>query len=338
MLWSETGVLYVERHVAGYSQMTKTLGAAFAVACVSCAHQATQAPRREGTIECFEAAASRGYSWPFFLFVPTGADREQLMTAPLLVMPNNDGLVDDDDGVHRAAALKQVFAWRNFAQKLNVALLVPTFPRPRSQWQRYTHALDRDTLTVDAGPLHRVDLQLLAMIEDAQRHLGARVGAPAMLFGFSAAGMFANRFALLHPTRVVAAAIGSPGGWPMAPTTEFKGEQLRYPLGAADLTELVGGPLDVVAARQMQLFIFMGDHDTNDSLPFRDGYELADEQLAMRAFGPTPLSRWPAAQELYRQAQLQADFRLYPGIDHDVSPQMENDVIAFFERVRLQTR
>ncbi|HML49272.1 MAG TPA: hypothetical protein PKE04_21240, partial [Clostridia bacterium] len=50
----------------------------------------------------------------------------------------------------------------------------------------------------------------------------------------------ANRFALLHPDRVRAAAIGSPGGWPVAPVAQAEGNDLPYPIGIADVAQLTG--------------------------------------------------------------------------------------------------
>ena len=47
--------------------------------------------------------------------------------------------------------------------------------------------------------------------------------------------MFANRFIALHPEKVRAATIGAPGGWPISPVTEYKGVELYYPIGIADL-------------------------------------------------------------------------------------------------------
>ena len=59
--------------------------------------------------------------------------------------------------------------------------------------------------------------------DDARGRLRAH-GTPTdprvLLQGFSASAMFANRFTVLHPQRVRAATIGSPGGWPIAPVVK----------------------------------------------------------------------------------------------------------------------
>ena len=76
------------------------------------------------------------------------------------------------------------------------------------------------------------------MIDDARRQLsmhGASAHARVLLQGFSASAMFANRFAVLHPDRVLAVSIGSPGGWPIAPVAKIGVDALPYPAGIADL-------------------------------------------------------------------------------------------------------
>ena len=99
------------------------------------------------------------------------------------------------------------------------------FPRPKKDWRIYTHALDRDSLLTERKEYRRFDQQLIRMIDDARTRLrsdGYRFDKRVLMFGFSASGMFTNRFTFLHPERIKAAAIGSPGGWAMAPIDSWK--------------------------------------------------------------------------------------------------------------------
>jgi hypothetical protein len=50
----------------------------------------------------------------------------------------------------------------------------------------------------------------------------------------------------------------------------------------------------------------------------------------VRAFGKTPVARWTAAQRLYQRAKLDAKFQLYPGVAHEVTPEMRRDIEAAF--------
>lgn len=131
------------------------------------------------------------------------------------MLPNNTGKLDDDFAVHEADVLKRMSGVGSFASALKLAILMPVFPRPQSDWQTYTQALDRDTMMAKDAAYRRPDLQLVDMIDNARSMLrrdGLRFDKKVLINGFSAGGMFTNRLTFLHPERVNAAAIGSPGG------------------------------------------------------------------------------------------------------------------------------
>ena len=106
---------------------------------------------------------------------------------------------------------------------------------------------------------------------------------------------------------------------------------MRYPIGVCDVEELTGDPFDVESFRQVPLFFFVGDQDTNDSVPYSDGYEDADEALIFELFGETPVERWPIAERIYESVNADAEFHLYPGVGH--RPMAFGDTVEFFIRV-----
>jgi pimeloyl-ACP methyl ester carboxylesterase len=280
-----------------------------------------------------EASPGKGFNWPYYLNVPNSSK-----TTTLLVLPNNTGTMSDDQSLHDQAA-KEWAEWGGvqYGKALNSPVLVPTFPRPGSAWQVYTHALDRETLETNLPNLQRIDLQLIAMIDDAIERLsleGISVDQKVFIMGFSASGMFANRFTVLHPERIKAAAIGSPGGWPVAPVAVWHGETLRYHIGVADVQQLTGNPFNFNLFRTIPLYFFMGDMDTNDSVPFSDSYEQEDRDLVNSLFGTTPVARWPRAQQIYESAGCNSQFVLYPGTAHLITDPMVSDFLAFFRNNR----
>lgn len=237
--------------------------------------------------------------------------------------------------VHADYSKKQVTDLRNFGSGLGVILLQPAFPRPQTDWRIYTHALDRDSLLTDKREYKRLDQQLIKMIDDARNRLaeeGLQVDKRVLMFGFSASGMFTNRFAFLHPKRIKAAAFGSPGGWAIAPADLWKGETLRYPIGTADIKRVAGKSLDRKSLSQVPLFLFLGDKDANDSVIFRDSYEKEDEELIFSLFGKTLVERWSATESLYKANLPQAELKLYAGGEHSISKEMWQDIQAFFEK------
>jgi predicted esterase len=285
-----------------------------------------------------EADKAKGFAYPYYLFVPPelkSGEKSQKKTHTILVLPNNTGKLNDSLDVHETDVKKRMAQNSSFASLLKVAVLIPVFPRPETDWKIYTHALDRDALITDKKEYARFDRQLVAMIDDARARLkkdDLKFDKKVFLIGFSASGMFANRFAFLHPERVKAAAIGSPGGWAIAPMANYKEKNLRYPIGVNDFKTVSGENLNLSKLRKVPLFIFLGDQDDNDSVIFGDSYETEDKDLIFELFGKTPVERWTISKSLYEQAKMNAEFKLYPGIKHTVNAEMRDDIIKFLSK------
>ena len=288
-------------------------------------------------VQHFPANTAAGYQADFYLYVSPGARTAAQNGAPqtILVQPNNSGTNSDDPNVHRRDAWWTGWERQQVADELGVILLVPAFIRPGEDWQIYTHALDRDSLTTKRTDLARLDLQLLAMVDDTRRSLrqsGIETEEKFLIQGYSASGMFANRFAVLHPERVKAVAAGSPGGWPIAPLTAFGGETLPYPAGVADLESLTGKPFDAERFKSLPQLIVMGSVDDNDSLDFRDGWDEEPAALVDRLFGKDPQARWKNSEMSYKTAGANAQFVLVDGVGHD-RKRLQRYSTDFFKRV-----
>ena len=279
----------------------------------------------EETLEKYEADSAKGFQWPYYLYVPSTIE-----SSHILVITNNTGYTSDDFSIHDQAAQSLVNWKKSLAKYLGCPLLVPVFPRPYNyQEAGYTHALDELSLSATSTVYHRLDLQLIAMIEDAINSLDEReinFEETILMWGFSASGMFANRFTALHPEKVRAAAIGAPGGWPIAPVAEYEGVELNYPIGIADLFQLVGYSFDVENFKNTPLYLYLGDQDTNDALPYN---------VTLNTYiGTTPVSRWPIAEEIYNSVGCNCEFVLYPGVGHEITNQMDGDVKSFLLQYR----
>ena len=287
-------------------------------------------------VQRFPANTAAGYHADFYLYVSPGARNaaQNGSRQTLLVQPNNSGTNSDDPNVHRRDAFWTGWERQKVADELGVILLVPAFIRPGEDWQIYTHALDRDSLTTKRTELARLDLQLLAMVDDARRGLrqaGIETDEKFLIQGYSASGMFANRFAALHPERLKAVAAGSPGGWPIAPLAAFAGEALPYPAGVADLETLAGKPFDAERYKSLPQLIVMGSLDDNDSLDFRDGWDEAPATLVDRLFGKDPQARWKHSESAYKTAGANAHFILVEGVGHD-RKKLQSYSTEFFKR------
>jgi hypothetical protein len=279
------------------------------------------------------AKPESGFNFPYLL--RPAADPSSAVRV-LLVETNNTGAPSDDPEVHLRAAreLAEKGFGSGIAAALNVPMLVPVFPRPKAQSLTYTHALDRDTLEITSGPLRRLDLQLVAMIDDARRRLTARrLGVPprVLLTGFSASGTFANRFVALHPERVLAAATGGTNALVILPVTNHAGVDLPYPLGVSDLRKLTGEKFDLTEWRGVPQFLFMGADDTNDAVEFDDAFSAGERERVYQVVGRAMLpTRWAQCEAIYSAARANAAFKIYAGIGHGTNGAVKREVVEFF--------
>jgi hypothetical protein len=222
---------------------------------------------------------------------------------------------------------------------MGAPFVVPVFPRPMSNpvdETHHVHALDRTTMQIEDGPLERVDLQLLRMVEDAQNQLegqGYPVADGLMLNGFSASGTFVERFAALHPQEVTSVTAGGINGMPILPIEEADGHTLDYHIGITNLEELIGEPFDIDAFREVNQFLYIGELDAHDTFTYTDNWTSEDFQnIAVDVYGRNMhRDRFPYSRAVYEDQNVGAVFRMYEGIGHTPRPAV-SDLIEFHER------
>lgn len=282
------------------------------------------------------ADPGKGFHFPYFLYLPPELPEDKLLT--LVVEPNNTGFVSDDLDEHLDKARRQAtndFYLGNYvATELNLPLLVPAFPRPEQEWHIYTHSLDRDAALQKGNALERIDLQLIAMINDARDRLmekGFHIDDRVFLTGFSASGTFVNRFSAIHPRRVKACAAGGLNGLLILPLDELQGERLEYPVGTADFTRLFGKEFEEDAFRELPQFLFMGELDDNDAIAYDDGYSLSERETIHTLLGRQmqPL-RWESCRKVYSDQGINATIKVYKDLGHEHPEAVKKEIRDFF--------
>jgi hypothetical protein len=282
-----------------------------------------------------EAQTAEGFNFPYYLFIPSGIEKDRQVY--MLVETNNTGTTSDELEVHQAKALKLAkssYATR-MARRLGGPLLVPVFPRPRTNWQAYTHALDIDTLEIEEGKLKRVDLQLTAMIKYAQELLrinGFKINERIFMHGFSASAKFCNRYSFLHPEMVKAVAAGGVNGLPTLPVREWNECELPFPIGIAGIERFIDKPFNEKVFRQVAHYIYMGAFDRNDTLPSRDAWREEEADIIKKALAEKMMpDRWELSRNIYHQQKLPAQLVTYNGVAHSITDEMQDDVTDFFK-------
>ena len=276
-----------------------------------------------------------GFNYPYFLFIPAGYQKAS--DSYLLVESNNTGAPNDTFSVHEKAAKIQAQSGplgNALSRQLHIPYLVPVFPRPQKEWKVYTHMLDRDAMLWSKAPMKRIDLQLVAMISDAMSHLrakGFKLNDQVLMAGYSSSGVFANRFACLHPELIKAYSAGGINGLLMMPFTQYNNEKLNYPIGTDDFPVITGSTFHFDAFTNVHQFLYMGETDTNDAVQMDDGYNNKEREIIYNTFGEQMLpDRWFACQLHYKIALHNAQFRTYSGVGHEMNADIMRDLLRFY--------
>lgn len=290
-----------------------------------------------GELVYTEKNTESGFNFPYFLFIP---DKMNAENKPVLIVePNNSGFADDDLQKHiekaKRTASREFYTGNYVARKLGYPLLVPVFPRTKTNWKIYTHAFDRDVACQKENDLERIDLQLLAMVEDAQKKLaemGFQLNEKFLMTGFSASGTFVNRFTAVHPEKVLASAAGGINGLLILPLEKLENESLNFPLGVNDFQDLFGKPFNTEAFKNTPQYLFMGELDDNDAIPYEDSYDLDERELVFKLLGEEMQpARWQKCGEIYKRENVNATIKTFPGIGHEQPEAVKDEIVAFFK-------
>ena len=203
--------------------------------------------------------------------------------------------------VHGVAEEPEALA-RNLASlalRAGATLVIPHFPRPAFQdYQRLGRR----------GP--RADRALDCMVSAACAETGANPSR-FFLFGQSGGGQFAHRYVMAWPSRIVAAAVGSPGWytWP--------DRRRRYPLGLRANRRVSDLRFRADAFLRVPMLVTVGERDVQRDAELRTSPYLDRVQGRDRV---ERAQRWVAAMRGLAEARgLTPQTRLcvLPGARHD---------------------
>lgn len=257
-------------------------------------------------------------------------------------------IATDDYGLVSAESrgLAERLGLMGLADRHRLALLAPAIPRPLTLCgpsvpvDPYTITLPRLAFSPAIAPLcARPDLKVNAVIDELRADLRSRgydVRGRVFIDGFSAGSMFAQRYVLLHPERVLAGAMGQYGGAMTLPEPRYGATRLHWPVGVRDFRALAGRAFDREAYRRVPQLVYIGDRDTEHSTVIDPGVWATRFQVDLlnAAFGGADPERLGnQVRYLNGVGYREIRFRLYPGVGHTPRP-MLGDVASFFARIR----
>lgn len=219
--------------------------------------------------------------------------------------------------------LEQLQAFAPLAAAAGFALVLPLFDERRHR--RYQQLLHPRRGT-------RSDLGLLRALSRLAE--GARVDERRLfLFGYSGGAQFVHRFALCHPGRTAALAIGA-AGWYTWPD-----EAVPWPAGLGGSAQRLGRTLALESFVQLPIALWVGERDTVADHLLRSEAALGERQGAHRL---ERAQRWAAAVRAAARALgvvQPAPVHLLPRAGHDFGTchrrgALADQVMRFFEQHR----
>lgn len=284
----------------------------------------------QGEILTFPANPKKGFQWEYALYLPPGMDTSQKL--PLLLIMTDCGITDTAEEAKQKTLERLRYELSEYpvADALGVPLVMPIVQRPEDL---YTHDLSRAVFTSQDEKFKRLDEQVLHMLQDARAYLKKyrhiRTQNKFLVTGFSAAGVFAWRWTMLHPEYVLAAATGG-ALYPMLPLEQWEGESLIYPVGVADFKPYTGKKFNQKAWVKIPIFVANGEMDTNDTFPYEECFAEAVERPVLQKVlpGENLFDRREQSLQLLAGLAPNVQTHLYPYTGHEP---VTEDVVAFLQ-------
>ncbi len=286
-----------------------------------------------------KANPEKGFHFPYLL----KNSKKTVDANYMVVESNNTGSGNSIKGMTSKA--KKSLNWvlgASISKKLKYPMLMPVFPFGTSalmQNKYYFPQLDSDVLKIDKDKYRRIDLQLIAMIDDAREKLlkenNQNINEKVIMVGFSSSSLFSARFTFLHPDRVSVAIGGGIGGLLPVPADKINGIEAIYPIGTYDFENITGTKFNLEEYKKTPQFYYQGTKDKSN--PFRRGAEdLTDEEYKIvkklfvdgLPFGDKPVSlkvstvMWNNSQKYINQIVDNVRFESPKGLGHEITPKM----------------
>lgn len=283
------------------------------------------------------ADSAAGFNFPYYLYAPSNTRDNPMLVETV----NTGGSGTQQQALDAADSITSSGIARTISDSLQVPLLAPAFPNPNDGdfYSKFIQALDTETMHIDSGDYERVDLQLLAMVDDARSRLtdqGIDTPPEFMLNGFSASGDFVKNFAVLHPDRIASATGGAVNGMTTLPLSQARGETINYQIGVADLESVTGSAFDESAWQTAPQFYYMGANERSpwdDTLPFRDVWSKEQADKARRVYGDNmQQERMVYSERLHREAGGTTRYEVYDGNGHEYDREIFEDILTFHRR------
>ena len=270
------------------------------------------------------------YNW--FSYVPLNLNK---VRHSYIVVIAEGGNFNYDDNTEAVRSIIQDKA--NMPQTQGFILLGASIPRSAQPTDIYAVAFDKKCFLESTDPFYqRPDLKINMMIDKLiadLRQEGYNIHDKVLLEGFSNEAMFAQRYCLLHPERVKGIAAGQYGGFLTLPVGTYQETPLPWAIGINDFESLAGYSFNQDVYKQIHQFIYIGDQDNLNSHfnPNPEGFWTQEQiDFINNIFGGSDPVRVENECDYMAGIGCNIQFKLYPGVGHEITQEMNDDTWTFF--------
>lgn len=143
---------------------------------------------------------------------------------------------------------------------------------------------DTQQLSLESVTDEHIDKKFFTCIQDAQAKVheitGKKLSEKIFLNGYSASGVFAQRFALIYPEIIDRCLIGGAAGTIPIPT-----EKLDYPIGIKNYETLFGKKFDLDSYKKIQFGYYVAQNEEKEG----GSYDINGERVTSSTQIPAPM-------------------------------------------------
>ena len=323
----------------------------------------------EGDVYLLDANSQHGYNCGISIFIPKNCQQNTTLLMHSCNTGNNVPIhLSEANDIAKRSTYEKPNHGMWLGYDLQMPVMIPLIPRMQGY---YTQALGSKVWHNDVSGLianqerrrpenvlsfaeirdikeqcRDIPNQVACMITEAKnflRSLGYQIDEKIIAEGYSAGSRFANCFTALYPNLVKACICGGNSGLGILPITEYQGQQLKYPLGVADVPAF-----DFEAFRQIPQLYYIGTEDYNDPAMldttyqqdgrlqprYKENFTQEEIEQIYTLLGENPQVRFNNNEALYSELGINATFRRFPGNHNTVTQQKDGDIIVTNECIK----
>jgi len=258
-----------------------------------------------GSVTLYASKYDQRFS--YYVYVPSSYEENQTDSYPLTIVVH---------GTERSAE-KYRDNFIDYAEENNTFILAPLFPAGIIEYD--------DIHSYKFLKFHdlRYDLVLLEMVNEISEKYRI-MKEKFLLYGFSGGGHFVHRFYYLHPERLLAVSIGSPGR-----ITYLENDKPWYN-GVSDIELVFKKSIDYEELKRVEVQLIVGGEDKDTSMINNPNDPTFDKEAGR--YGETRIERLRALKQNLNNIGILTEYIEVPGVAHE-GFKLTDEVKKFFQKV-----